>query len=135
MLKVVIIDSNAVSRNLLISVLVNGGYDVVGDASTNTSGMAAMIKLQPQVVCIDLGEKGERQIELLESIRNGIPKALVFVVSSAIDPDMVQSAAQRGVLGFIVKPFNATTVLTTIRNGIIKIAKQHQAGRGESISQ
>jgi len=39
----------------------------------------------------------------------------------------VQTAAQRGVRGFIVKPFNAVTVLTTIRNAIIKIAKQHQA--------
>jgi DNA-binding NarL/FixJ family response regulator len=127
MLKVVVIDSHALSRNLLTSVLVNGGYDVVGEASTNSSGVAAMVKLQPQLICIDLGQKEQAQLELLDSIRSGLPKALLFLVSSGIDPDMVQTAVQRGVRGFIVKPFNAATVLATIRNTIIKIAKQHQA--------
>lgn len=127
MLKVVVIDSHALSRNLLTSVLINGGYDVVGGASANSAGLAAMIKLQPQLVCIDLGEKGQAQLELLDTLRAALPKTLLFLVSGALDPDMVQAAAQRGVRGFIVKPFNAATVLATIRNTIIKIARQHQA--------
>lgn len=127
MLKVVVIDSNAISRNLLISVLTNGGHEVVGDAAATSAGVAGMIKLQPQLVCIDIGNNGQWQMDLLDTIRGSVPKALVFIVSGAMDPVLVQQAAERGAHGFIVKPFNAATVLGTIRNAIIRIARKHQA--------
>lgn len=126
MLKVVVIDGNAISRNLLTSVLVNGGYDVIGDANTSAASLAAMIKLQPQIVCIDVGTADEEGFEKLAVIRAGLPKSLVFLVSAKFDATTVQTASERGVHGFIVKPFNAVTVLATIRKAIIKIANQHR---------
>lgn len=126
MLKVVVIDGNAVSRNLLTSVLVNGGHDVVGGTSATSAGLASMIKLKPQLVCIDIGEADAEGLEKLNMIRTGLPKALVFLVSAKFDPPTVQEALKHGVHGFIVKPFNAVTVLANIRNTIIKVAKQHQ---------
>lgn len=126
MLKVVVIDGNAISRNLLTSVLVNGGYNVIGDSNTGPAGLAAMIKLQPQLVCVDIGSADAEGFERLATLRAGLPKALIFLVSGKFDPATVQSAAERGVHGFIVKPFNAVTVLAGIRNGIIKLAKQHR---------
>jgi two-component system chemotaxis response regulator CheY len=127
MLRVVVIDSSAISRNLLISVLTNGGHQVVGDSNASPAGLASMIKLQPQLVCIDLGSGGQWQMDLLETIRAALPKALVFIVSGAMDPVFVQRAIECGTHGFIVKPFNAVSVLGTICNAIIKVAKRHQA--------
>lgn len=126
MLKVVVCDGNAISRNLLTSVLVNGGYDVIGGSNISTAGLAGMIKLQPQLVCIDLGSSDEDGFEKLGTIHEGLPKALVFLVSGKFDSATIQTAVERGVHGFIVKPFNAVTVLGTIRNAIIKVAKQHK---------
>ncbi len=126
MLKVVVIDGNAISRNLLTSVLVNGGYNVIGDANTSSAGLASMMKLQPQLVCIDLGSTDEEGFEKLAILQAGLPKSLVFLVSGKFDSATVQTAAERGVHGFIVKPFNAVTVLATIRNAVIKLAKQHR---------
>ena len=48
------------------------------------------------------------------------------MVSSKIDAATLQAAQQRGVQGFIVKPFNSVAVLSSIRNTIIRIAKQQQ---------
>ena len=127
MLKVVVIDSNAISRNLLTSVLVNGGFNVVGDSNTSPAGLAAMIKLQPQLVCIDLGGTGDEAFEKLATIRTGLPKSVVFLVSAQFDASTVQTAAERGVHGFIVKPFNAVNVIGSIRKAIIKLARQHSA--------
>lgn len=126
MLKVVVIDSNAISRNLLTSVLVNGGLDVLGDSNTSPAGLAAMIKLQPQLVCIDLGGTDDEAFEKLATLRAGLPKSVVFLVSAQFDASTVQTAAERGVHGFIVKPFNAVNVLGSIRKAIIKLAKQHR---------
>lgn len=127
MLKVVVIDANAISRNLLTSVLVSGGHDVVGDATASPAGIASMIKLKPQLVCIDIGLADNAGLEKLDAIRNGLPKSLVFLVSGKLDPASIQLALERGVHGFIVKPFNAATVLMSIRNTIVKVAKQHRA--------
>lgn len=129
MLKVVVIDGNVVSRNLLTSVLTSGGHHVVGGSNASSAGLAGMIKLKPQLVCIDIGQADEAGLEMLDTIRTGLPKALIFLVSGKIDSGTVQAALDRGVHGFIVKPFNAVTVLANIRNTIIKVAKQHQQAR------
>jgi two-component system, chemotaxis family, chemotaxis protein CheY len=129
MLKVVVIDANSISRNLLTSVLADGGYNVVGDANTSTAGLASIIKMQPQMVCIDIGQGDAEGLEKLDAIRTGLPKALLFLVSGAIDPIIVKGAVERGVHGFIVKPFKSATVLTTIRNTVIMVAKRHRAAK------
>lgn len=131
MLKVVVIDANAISRNLLTSVLVDGGFDVVGDASTSSAGLAAMIKLKPQMVCIDIGQADAEGFERLDTVRAGLPKTLLFMVSGSFDPAAIQGAVERGVHGFIVKPFKSATVLNTIRKTVIKVAYQHRARAGQ----
>ncbi|MFZ6708511.1 ANTAR domain-containing response regulator [Undibacterium sp. TC9W] len=132
MLKAVILDANAVARNLLSSVLLNGGHDVVGDANLAPASLARVIKLKPQIVCVDIGETDEEGLALLDKIRADLPKALLFLVSSKIDATVLQAAQERGVHGFIVKPFNSVAVLTSIRNTIIRIAKQQRAGAAEA---
>ena len=133
MLKVVVIDANAISRNLLASVLLNGGHDVVGESNCSSAGIASMIKLHPQLVCIDIGDANEEGFAKLDQVRSGLPKALVFLVSGKLEPSVIQSALDRGVHGFIVKPFNGTTVLTSIRNTVIKLAKQlRQKSEGDA---
>lgn len=130
MLKVVIIDGNAISRNLLGTILTNGGHEVVGDSNTSSAGIAKVLKLRPQIVCIDIGHVEDGGLELLGTIREVLPKALIFMVSGKMSSAVVEGALQRGVHGFIVKPFNALTVLTTIRNAVIKLARQQQAKQG-----
>lgn len=136
MLKVVILDGNSISRDLLNTVLTNGGHHVVGDSNTSPAGLAKIIKLRPQVVCIDIGEANSDGLALLDSIRSELPKTLVFLVSGKLDPATVEGALQRGVQGFIVKPFNPQTVHTTIRNAILKFARrQHIRQDGSAPAQ
>lgn len=126
MLRVVVIDANAISRNLLTSVLTNGSFDVVGDSNPSSAGIASMIKLQPQMVCIDIGTADEEGLTKIDTLRNALPKAVLFLSSGKFDPDFVQKAVGRGVHGFIVKPFKPDTVLKIIRTTVIKFAKQQR---------
>lgn len=126
MLKAVVLDGNAVSRNLLTSVLESGGYQVIGGTNATSAGIASVIKLRPQIVCIDIGQADEEGMQKLDMLRKELPKAMLFLVSGNIDSITVQAALARGVHGFIVKPFNAVTVLASIRNAVIKLAKQHK---------
>ncbi len=128
----VIIDGNSIERNLLQTILTNGGHHVVGDSNTSAAGLAKMVLLRPQIVCIDTGKAEADGMALLESLRRELPKALVFMVSGQMDSATVQGALQRGAHGFIVKPFNSLTVLTTIRNAVMKFARQQQIKPAES---
>ena len=125
MLKAIIIDSSAVARGLLNTVLQDGGYDVAGQAHTCAAGVALMIKHNPHIVCIAL-EQVENDLGMRE-IKAKWPKALVFMVSSQLDAATIQSAHAMGVNGFIVKPFKADTVLNTIRNVVIAMVKRQRA--------
>ncbi|MFZ6654883.1 ANTAR domain-containing response regulator [Undibacterium sp. TJN19] len=135
MLKAVILDANAVARNLLASVLVNGGHEVVGDANISPASLARIIKLKPQVICVDIGEADAEGLALLDKIRAELPKTLLFLVSAKIDAPTLQAAQQRGVHGFIVKPFNSVAVLSSIRNTVLRIAKAQRAPAAEGESE
>jgi two-component system chemotaxis response regulator CheY len=51
-----------------------------------------------------------------------------------MDAETIQAAQSRGVVGFIVKPFNAVAVLTSIRNTILRIATQSRQKQKEAAS-
>jgi two-component system chemotaxis response regulator CheY len=125
MLKAVIIDSNAISRGLLNTVLTDGGYSVAGQTHTSAQGYALLQKYHPHIVCIAL-EQVEDGNQVVEQIRENMPKTLIFMVSGAIDAATLQAALARGVHGFIVKPFKADAVLKTIKNTVLAMIKKQQ---------
>jgi two-component system chemotaxis response regulator CheY len=125
MLKAVIIDSNAISRGLLNTVLTEGGYSVEGQTHTSAQGYALLQKYHPHIVCIAL-EQVEDGGQVVEQIREHMPKTLIFMVSGAIDAATLQAALARGVHGFIVKPFKADAVLKTIKNTVLAMIKKQQ---------
>jgi two-component system, chemotaxis family, chemotaxis protein CheY len=127
MLKAVIIDANAVSRGLLNSVLSEGGHSVVGQTHTNSQGYALLQKFHPQLVCI-AQEQVEDGSNVVEQIREHLPKTLVFMVTVPPDAATLQAALARGVHGVIVKPFKADAVLKTIKTTVLDMIKKQQAG-------
>ena len=128
MLKAVIIDSNATSRGLLQTILLNNGWEVVGHTNTNAKGIQLMQRFQPHFVCLDI-QQLEDEIDIMEAIRSEWPKTLVFVTSSAIDGATAQNIVAKGVHGFFLKPFNQVTVANTIKSAVLRLVKSQQAQR------
>ncbi|MCL6482766.1 response regulator [Janthinobacterium lividum] len=126
MLKTVLIDSSAVARGLLNTVLTDGGYDVCGQTHTSALGLALLVKHHPHFVCI-AREQVEDGSNVVQTIRAQYPKTLIFMVSGGIDAASLQAAHAMGVSGFIVKPFMADTVLKTVRNTVIAMVRKQQA--------
>jgi len=125
MLKAVIVDSNAISRGLLNTVLTDGSYHVVGQTHTSAQCYALALKYQPHFVCI-AREQVEDGQDVVERLRADMPKTLIFMVSGTLDALAVQAAVARGVRGFIVKPFKADAVLKTIRNTVLAVVKKQR---------
>jgi two-component system chemotaxis response regulator CheY len=126
-LKAVIVDSNAMSRDLLNTVLTDGSYSVVGQTHTSMQGFALLQKYHPHILCIAL-DQVEDGNNVVEHVREQLPKTLIFLVSGQLDEATLKAALARGVHGFIVKPFKADAVLKTIKNTILAMIKKQQEG-------
>ena len=123
MLKIVVIDANAMARGLLTTLLTAAGHEVIGDSNTSPAGLARAIKLAPQLICIDIGAANAAALTLLDELRAGLPKTLLLLVSADVDPALLQAATTHGVTGVIVKPFKSTSVLAVIRNAVLQVAR------------
>ena len=125
MLKAMIVDASALSRDLLNTVLTDGGYSVVGQTHASSQGFALVQKFHPHFACI-ARDQIEDGAKIVEQIRATLPKTIIFMVAGAIDAPTLQAALARGVQGFIVKPFKADAVLKTIRNTVLATIKKQQ---------
>lgn len=126
MLKAVLVDSNAISRGLLNTVLQDGGYDVAGQTHTGQGALLLAARFRPQIMCI-AREQVEDGSDIVEQLRATLPKTIIFMVSGTLDAPTIQAAMARGVHGFIVKPFKADTVLKTIRNTVLALVRRQQS--------
>jgi DNA-binding NarL/FixJ family response regulator len=126
MLKAVIFDNNAIARGLLRTVLTDGGHDVVADSNINPTNLARGRMHAPHILFMDTGGD-PANLDALSELRAALPKTVFFLVSGGFTPEAVKDAAQRGIHGFIVKPFNGATVLATIRTTVLKLVAKQKA--------
>lgn len=126
MLKAMIIDSSAISRDLLNAILLNENYQIVGHSHNGKQGLALAIKHKPQIICVDMEVVYDGN-DFMGQAKQALPKSLVFMMTSEIKADTLQDALARGVQGVIIKPFNAAKVSATIKNAVLAYVKRQQA--------
>ncbi len=104
--RVLLIDDDMVSREVLATVLTMGGYTV----HTAADGAGALALLDsgesiPEVILMDTQMPGLSGVELLEALRLH-SRAKIFAISGSTAPDEVTRAAD----GFLLKPFGSDTL-------------------------
>jgi len=112
--RVLLIDDNDVMRSLLRGMLRGEDYEVVGEARNGDQGFDMALRLQPDIICLDIEMPVKNGIEVLPALREKLPAARIFMITGHAERTMVQAAIEGGASGYIVKPFNAATVLNTL---------------------
>ena len=120
-LGIFIIDDNEMTRTLLRMIVQGEVYDVVGDAAGGKSGLERVLKMKPDIVCLDVLMPDSDGLEVLAQIKEALPKTIVLMVTASNDRATVQTALQRGANGFIIKPFNTGIVLDTLAKTVTKM--------------
>jgi two-component system chemotaxis response regulator CheY len=111
------------TRMLLRTILHSGGYKIVGEASNGASGLELALRLKPDIICLDVMMPDTNGLAVLEQIRVQMPQMTVLMVTGKRDADTVQTALKNGAKGFIIKPFNAKTVLDTMEKAARALAQ------------
>jgi len=109
--KVLVADDDRSMREVLKFILLEGKFDVVGEAVNGEMAISMAENLKPDIVCLDINMPRVDGIHALEQIKAKLPSTVVIMISSSATPDNVRDAMGKGAAGFIVKPFSAGKVL------------------------
>jgi two-component system chemotaxis response regulator CheY len=105
-MKVLIVDDNNSTREMVKVILQKIGHEVIGEAGDGESALEAFTKLRPDVVLLDIIMPGKSGLQVLDEIREIEPAAKVIMVT-AVDQDEVNiHLLSKGVAAVIYKPFS-----------------------------
>src|SRR5690349_5488597 len=111
---VYIVDDNDVVRRVLKGIVRQDERLLyVGESTHGETAIAAIGRLRPDVVCLDVQMPGNMDgMAVLQHVREHSPATKVVMITGYATPELVKNAQDLGVCGFLVKPFNAGRVLT-----------------------
>ena len=102
---ILVVDDSPITVKRLTNMLCELGYDVVGTASTGAEALAAYDTCNPDLVTMDITMPGLDGITATERIMHRYPRALIVMVTSHGQEEMVLDAMKAGAKGYILKPF------------------------------
>lgn len=113
---VLIVDDSRTSRRILRDILEKAGYEVVGEAVNGQDGFDQYVKLEPDVVTMDITMPQVDGLESLKLIRKFNPNAKVIMITAAGQKEKMMEAVKYGAVEFIAKPFMERSVLEALKH-------------------
>lgn len=115
---ILLVDDAAVMRMMLKKILVENGYEVVGEAENGQRAIDRYKELSPNLVIMDITMPELNGIEATKGIKAVDPNALIIMCSAMGQQSMVIEAIQAGARDFIVKPFQQDRVVEAVKKVI-----------------
>jgi DNA-binding NarL/FixJ family response regulator len=100
---VLIVDDHPSFRAIAQLVLETEGFSVVGTASDGESGVAAALRLAPDVVLLDVELPDIDGFEVTARLRRAGSQAAIVLASSRESDDFGSLVAESGARGFVTK--------------------------------
>lgn len=115
MKKILIVDDSAYMRARLRKILKKNGYEITGEAENAQSAISKFKNLNPDLVTLDLIMPDENGIYALKELKKLNPKCKIVMISALGQEGYIREALVAGAKDFIIKPFDANTVLSKIQ--------------------
>lgn len=112
--RILITDDALFMRVTLKNILVQNGYEVVGEAVNGSEAVRLYNALKPDLVTMDITMPEMDGLTALKEIRATDPTAKIVMVTAMGQKAMVVEALQNGAKDFIVKPFQADRVIEAV---------------------
>jgi two-component system invasion response regulator UvrY len=101
--RIYLVDDHAIVRDGLRALLESAGYEVVGEAADPTVALGDLLRLQPELVLLDLSLEHRSGFELLIEVqRRSLPSRCIVLTMSA-QPRHVAEAMRLGAAGYLLK--------------------------------
>ncbi len=102
-MRVLLADDHALFRDGVASLLAAWGHEVVGQASDGTSAVELALRLQPDLVLMDVGMPGGGGMEATRRIAAVAPGVAIVMLTASEDVDDLFAAIKAGARGYLLK--------------------------------
>ncbi len=113
---VLVVDDSSLIRKVLIKMLNENGYQVVGEAANGAEGVELYKELEPDYVTLDITMPVMDGVTALNLIKEYDPEATVAMISAVGQKDKLMQALKAGAELFFTKPFNEHEVVSGLRS-------------------
>lgn len=117
--RILIVDDHPLTRDALAALLIQQGFDVVGEAEDGEQAIAQAETLQPDLVLLDLTMPGMDGLTALPRIREQAPASEVVVLTASDAEDNLLAAIRAGASGYLLKTEPPEQIATFLR-GVVR---------------
>lgn len=111
---VLVVDDAAFMRMMIRDILSKEGY-IIHEAVNGRDAVEKYLEVRPDLTTMDITMPEMDGIEALRRIREHDPSARVLMVSAMGQQKLIVEALEAGAMDFLVKPFQPTKVLETVK--------------------
>jgi two-component system response regulator DevR len=116
-IRVLLVDDSEMVRTGLRTLLgTEPTIEVVGEAASVTTGVAAAEQLRPDVVLLDIRLPDGTGVEGCRQILKRTPDTRVLMVTSVVDENVVDEAIRAGAHGYLLKEIDGRGLVNAIRD-------------------
>jgi signal transduction histidine kinase len=109
-----LVDDNAGFRESLLSLLLTGGLEVVGEACSGREALDLVSKVEPDVVLMDVRMPGMDGIETTRRLKTEHPELGVVALSGHEDQEIVREMLVAGASGYVLKDSDGDEILNAV---------------------
>jgi two-component system chemotaxis response regulator CheY len=114
--RILIVDDSFYMRTMLKNMLLDAGYDVVGEAPDGKTALQMAKDLIPDLVTLDVILPDNTGLDVLKGIKQENADIKVVIVSAVGQEVIMNEAAEYGALQYIIKPFSEDKVLEALNS-------------------
>src|SRR6185369_1056609 len=124
--RILIVDDEKISSELVRRMLFNIGYDVCAVANNGNEAVQKTVELRPDLILMDIRLQGEMTgIEAAEKIRKVADTPIVYLTAFS-DDSTIDSAKVTQPFGYIEKPFSVGELRSTIEIALYRHKMERQ---------
>jgi two-component system chemotaxis response regulator CheY len=113
-----VVDDSLFMRTAMTKILTENGMEIAGQADNGQSAIEKYKELRPDLVTMDIIMPEKSGIDAVREILAIDPKALVVMCSALGQKALVDDALNAGAIDFLVKPFNASSVVEVVEKAL-----------------
>lgn len=97
------------------------GIEIIGTATSGKKAEEEIIRLEPDLVLLDIRMPKRSGIDILNTIKEKKMKCKVIIISAYTEFEYARNALEAGAFNYLVKPVNKEKLITSVENAIAQI--------------
>jgi DNA-binding NarL/FixJ family response regulator len=115
---VILVDDHPLVLEAMAQLLSEGGFAVLGTATSREEARRLLAERRSDVVVLDLQLGGQLGREFLRELRSAHPQTVVVVLSDSAESGAVSEALAEGASAYVLKSADPRDLLTAVRQAV-----------------